>query len=60
MTEPSNLYHDGLELMVWGMICCDGAVEMVEVTGRMNSEDYIAILKSNVIKKRVFKNGSIF
>ena len=46
--------------MVWGMISSDGPVEMVEVTGRMNAEDYIAILNANVIKKRVWKNGSIF
>ena len=42
------------------MIGSDDALEIVEVTGRMNADDYIAILKSKVTKKIIFKYGSIF
>ena len=37
MTEPENLYHNRIEVMVWGMISYDGPVELVEVVGRMNA-----------------------
>ena len=60
MVNQENLYHGGIEVMVWGMIGSDSALEMVEVTGHMNADDYIIILKSKVTKKRIFKYGSIF
>ena len=40
--------------MIWGMICSDGPIAMVEITGRLNADDYVAILESNVLGKRVF------
>lgn len=49
-----------MEVIVWGMICCDGPIELVEVSGRMDSDDYLCILESNVTNKRVFKNGAIY
>ena len=54
MTEEDNLYRDGLEVMVWAMISSEGPIAMVEVTGRMNQDDYIVILQSNVIGKIIF------
>ena len=48
-------FHNGVEFMIWGMIYSEGAVELVEVTGKMKSEDYISILKSNVVGKRLGK-----
>ena len=44
MAKETSMFHGGLELMVWGMICCDGPIEIVEITGRLKSSDYIAIL----------------
>jgi len=44
MVNAENLYHGGIEVMVWGMISSEGALEMVEVTGRMKADDYITIL----------------
>ena len=40
--------------MVWAMINSEGPIAIVEVTGRMNQDDYIAILQSKVVGKRVF------
>ena len=50
MLSFKTAFHNGFEFMVWGMISCDGPIELVEVSRRMNSDDYIDILKANVLR----------
>ncbi|KAL4465556.1 hypothetical protein ABPG72_014005 [Tetrahymena utriculariae] len=57
----SKQFHGGLEIMVWGAIGFAGPLKLVRIEERMNSEQYIQILKEQLVdtgnlKEKIFQH----
>ncbi|KAL4500873.1 hypothetical protein ABPG72_020107 [Tetrahymena utriculariae] len=60
MLTEENQYHNGLEIMVWGLISSEGPVFLEKVDGRQNADDYIQLLQKTIITKRALKNKNAY
>ncbi|KAL4463566.1 hypothetical protein ABPG72_018821 [Tetrahymena utriculariae] len=53
----SQQFHGGLEIFVWGAITSDGGAKLVRLEGKFNSQEYLKIMESEVMKIEGISNG---
>ena len=49
-TTPIVKHEGGNNLMVWGFMGCNGVGKLVEVEGKMNADQYCAILEDEMVE----------